>query len=131
VPASSRCTGCRDEGRRGVAVDAAAEQHAGGQMAPARSTPETSFRFHTVGRLAAPGAAVTSRAPPSSSFLPCLVSNLRLSTRRTNGVVEAHRGDPALGGGAACTLSARRRDGVHRALFSGMPFDPFDQWKTP
>ena len=35
VPASSRCTGCRDEGRRGVAAEAAAasirEQRAGGQ----------------------------------------------------------------------------------------------------
>jgi len=60
-------------------------------------------RFHAACRPAAPGAAVTSRAPPSSSFLPCLVSNLRLSTRRTNGVVEAHRGELVIrhsGGGA-------------------------------
>ena len=35
-------------------------------------------RFHAVRRPVAPGAAVPSRAPPSSTFLPCLVLNVRL-----------------------------------------------------
>jgi len=46
-----------------------------------RGAAGDSVRFHAVGRPVAPGAAIPSRAPPpGSSFLPCLVLNVRLHT---------------------------------------------------
>ena len=55
------------------------------------------LRFNAVRRPVAPGAAVPSRAPPSSTFLPCLVLNVRLPhggprmTLRKHGVVIRRR----------------------------------------
>jgi hypothetical protein len=82
--------GCRDEGRLGAAAEASAasisirQQRAG--KGTARSTPAGDFvRFHAVCCWpVVPDAVIPSRAPPSSSFLPCFVLNLRLSTRRSN-----------------------------------------------